>query len=462
MTDLPSQPDTVQAFRRVMACVEIGVMKGDRLIWLFVLLLVFSPLRAQQADTVYLRLSLQEARQVAVEHNRTLKNASVDVRKAEASRWQSIAGMLPQVTASLDYQDMLGYEIPFLLEGTGVEMHIAMPASGSFGLTAAVAFSGAQVVSACLGTIAMRMADITLLQTEQQISNQVRSIYYSILVMEETIDLLEKNLVNLEKLHALAQHSVEVGVSEQIEADQLAIQVATMKTTISTNRRSLELLYNSMRLQLGIAADTFIELTQHIDELVNVESALALLGEEFIIGNNYDYQLLQESVRQAKMQVDLNAWAYGPSLSAYYQYTAITYFGKQSGFNMTPPNMVGVSLSVPIFSSGKNFTAVKAAKFDYQKQLNTLADTEESLRIQHSQLRYNLASAYETYDTQRQNVEVTQRVFDNISDKYRHGYASSLELTDANTNLITAQSSYVQALLELVTAQIELEELLNR
>ncbi|MBR6083650.1 MAG: TolC family protein, partial [Salinivirgaceae bacterium] len=45
--------------------------------------------------------------------------------------------------------------------------------------------------------------------------------------------------------------------------------------------------------------------------------------------------------------------------------------------------------------------------------------------------------------------------------KYEQGVASSLEVTNAGTNLISAQSSYVQALMELVTAQIELEKLLN-
>ena len=315
-------------------------------------------LAQEEADTTRLVLSLDSARQVAMEHNRTLKNASLDVQKAEASRWQNIAGMLPQVNASLDYQNMLGYEIPFRVEETNMEMRIAMPASGSIGITAAVAFSGAQVVAANLGTIAMRMADITQRQTEQQIGNQVKNIYYSILVMEETIGLLEKNLVNIEKLHATTQRSVDVGVAEQVDADQLSIQVATMKTTISTNRRSLEMLYNSMRLQLGVPADTPLTLSQTIYELINIDNAVTLLGEEFVIANNYDYQLLQQSVEQARKQVKLNEWAYGPSLSAYYQYTARTYFGQESGFNMTPPNMIGVTLSVPIFSRGKNFTSV--------------------------------------------------------------------------------------------------------
>lgn len=410
---------------------------------------------AQDTVPTALVLSLEEAQNVAKEHNRTLKNASLDVQKAEATRWQTIASMLPQMNGSLDYQNMCGYKMS--LGG----MDIAMPPSGTIGITAALQFSGAQVVGAYLGTIAMRMSDITLKQTEQQIGNQVKSIYYSILAMERTVDLLEQNLKNLQTLYRTTQRSVEVGVAEQTDADQLSVQVATMETTISSTKRSLEMLYNSMRLQLGLEPERTISLSQTIDELINFENALSLLSQEFVIDNNYNYQLLKENVNLAKQQVHMKEWAYGPTLTAAYQYSAKKYFSDERTMNMTPPNAISISLSVPIFSSGRNFTGVKEAKLDYKKQLNTLADTEDGLRIQHSQLRYNLSSAYESFDTQKKNVEVSQRVFTNISNKYEHGLSSSLDVTNSGTNLIAAQSSYVQALLELVNAQIELEELLN-
>ena len=56
-----------------------------------------------------LSLTLEEAQQYAIEHNRTLANASIDIQKAQAARWQTIASMLPQVTASTCYSNMMGY-----------------------------------------------------------------------------------------------------------------------------------------------------------------------------------------------------------------------------------------------------------------------------------------------------------------------------------------------------------------
>ncbi|MDD2285136.1 MAG: TolC family protein [Paludibacter sp.] len=402
-----------------------------------------------------LSLTLQEAQQVALQHNRTLKNASIDVQKAEANRWQAIATMLPQINATVDYANMLGYKME--LFGSS----ISMPPYANLGITTSLTFSAAQLIGIEMNKIAVDMTDISLKKTEQQISNQVKTIYYSVLVMEETVQLLEKNLINLNNLLVHTQQSVAVGVMEETDADQLMVQVASMETNINATKRSLEMLYNSMRLLLGIDVNTKITLTQTIKDLINIEKAMNLLGDEFVLDKNYNYQLLKQNIALSEKQVEIKKWAYAPTISAFHQYSGKYYFSDEKTMNMTPPNMVGISLNIPIFSSGNKYKALQEAKFEHNKQLNILEDTKESLLVQHSQLRYNLSSSYESYNTQKKNIEVTQRVFDNISRKYEHGMVSSLDVTNTGTNLISAQSSYVQSLMELVSAQIALEELLN-
>ena len=222
------------------------------------------------------------------------------------------------------------------------------------------------------------------------------------------------------------------------------------------------MIYNSMRLQMNVGFDKEIVLTQTLDDLMDVEHSLDLLYDDFILENNFSYQLALQSTELYRKQKNLAGWAYGPTLSAFYQYTGRKYFSDEMTMNMTPPNMIGLTLSIPIFSSGRNYTSFQKAKLDYQKQLNTLENTKMALNIQHRQLKYNLSSAYERYQTQVKNVEVSQAVFDNIGKKYEFGHASSLDVTNAATTLITAQSTYVQAALDYVTAQIELEKLLNK
>lgn len=401
-------------------------------------------------------LTLQQAQEYALEHNRTLQNAAIDIQKAEAAKWKSIASLLPQVSASGDYSNYFGYRMEF------GGMSIAMPPYIQMGITTAMGLNGAQVVSLQLADISKKMSDISFKQSEQQVRDQVKVLYYSALVTEESLKLLEENLKSMNKLYEVSAKSVEVGVSEQTDADQLKVQVATMQNTISSTKRSLEMVYNSLRLQLCLDPTTEITLLQDLDNLVNAETVGEALNEQFDVERNYNWQLLKKSTDLTKKQIALTGWSNGPTLSVYHQYTGKQYFSDEMRMDMTPPNMMGISLKVPIFTFGATTMAIKDAKLAYKKQLNTLADTELALNVQHRQLVYNLTSAIEKYNTQKENVEVAKRVFDNIAKKYEHGVASSLDVTNSGTSLISAQSTYVQALLEMVNAQISLEQLLNK
>ena len=412
---------------------------------------------AQEADTNVLHFSLDEAMQYALDHNWDLQNSSLAVRQAEADRWGAVASMLPQVSGTLDYSNYMGYEMDL-----GGITSIAMPPYGSIGINASMSLSGAQIISALIGKVSVRMADVTYRQSQQEVAEQVRLLYFSALVSAQTVELLERNLVTVRKLHELSQKSVDAGVAEQVDADQILVQVATLETSINEARRGLEMIYNSMRLQMNVGFDKEIVLTQTLDELLDVEHSLDLIYDDFVLENNFSYQLVLQSTELYKKQKNLAGWAYGPTLSAFYQFTGRKYFSDEMTMNMTPPNMIGLTLSVPIFSSGRNYSSFRTAKLEYQKQLNTLENTRMALNIQHRQLKYNLSSAYERYQTQVKNVDVSQAVFDNIGKKYEFGHASSLDVTNAATTLITAQSTWVQAALDYVTAQIELEKLLNK
>ena len=451
-------------------------------------LMAFGLMAAAQEQPV-LRLSLAEAQQYAVEHNAAMQNADLDVKKAELSRWKTLSTMLPQVKAGFDYQNMCGYKMHFGGGGSmmsmmpdsitigGMTMPISFPSSGSetstsddgiamnpsgtFSITASIALTGAQIVGTMLQNIAMDMTDISRQQTEQTTRANVKNIYVSILAMEQTVGLLDSSLANLERLAATSQAAVNVGAAEQVDADKLQVQVAQLKSSINSTKRSLQMLRNSMLLQLGADVNAQLVLTSNIDELLSVDNATALLGRGFDITKNYSYQLLEQNEKLAEKNVTMAWMDFAPTLSAYYQYSNKTYFGRDEGFNMTPPNMIGASLSLPLFSSGTRAANLKSAKIDYQEALNNRQQAEDGLRVQYNQLCYDLASALETYDIQRRNIDVTQRVFNNITEKYNYGRASSLEVTNASTDIISAQSNYIQAVMNVISAQIALENLLN-
>lgn len=403
-----------------------------------------------------LMLSLNEAKQYAVEHNRTVQNAGLSVKQAEAARWQSIASMLPQVSGSLGYTNMCGYEMS--LGG----MPIPMNPTGDLGIQASMTIGGQQIVGSLISDLAIEMQDVAKSKTVQAIEANVTNVYVNILATQETVELLRKNMVNLETLYKMTENSVKVGAAEQIDADQLSVQVASMESAINTTDRSIEVLKSTLQLLLGVDAKTEIILTNKLDEILNEEEAMKLLSSELVLEDNYDYALSKKQAELAKKQVTLKAMEYVPSVTGFYQYSAKTYFGEAEGMNMTPPNTVGVTINVPIWSSGVRAAGVTEKKLAYKAAQNSLADTEDQLRVSDRQYRYDLVSAYDNYKIQKRNIEVTQRVFDNMAKKFEYGYASSLDVTNTSTNLISAQQNYIQALTSMVNAHINLKNLLNK
>ncbi len=401
-----------------------------------------------------LSLSLEEAQDYAIKSNRSLRNADLAVQEAYAQRWQTIAAMLPQADASWTYSSMCGYKMNF--QG----MEISMPDYSTTGVKASVGISGQAIVGALLNNIAIDMQKINKEQSEVNLRASVKTSYASVLVLQDVVALLDSSLQNVEQLAEMTQRSVDVGAAEQTTADQIMVRVNTLRNNINSNKRSTLLALNSLKVLLDVPVETELTLTTSLDDMLSAEAVLKLLGEDFIPQRNLSYQTLEKNVELAKTNVHMAGWAYGPTVGVGYQYSNQHYYAE-GGFRMTPPHAVSVTVSMPLWSSGKRAAGVVEKKIALEEARNTFAETADNLDIQNQQLRFNLQNSFETYTTERENMDVTQRVFQSTTNKFNHGATSNLELVNASNDLITAQSTYVQAVLTLVNAQAELEKFLN-
>jgi outer membrane protein TolC len=405
-----------------------------------------------------LQLSLQEAQNHAVESNRSLKNASLAVQEAYAQRWQTIASMLPQVDGSYAYSNYCGYSAT--LSMGGMEVPVSMPNVGALGVTASMGLNGQGIVGALLNNIAIDMKKIALEQSESELRGNVMSSYVSVLALQSITELLDSTLLNIQGLEQMTQSAVDAGAAEQTSADQIRVRVNTLKNSINQQKRNIELAFTSLKVLLDVPVETELVLTDKIDGILSAEKVLALLGENFIVENNLNYQLLSKNVELAKRNVHMAGWAYGPTVAVAYNYANQQYYGE-GGMRMTPPNLIQVSVKMPLWSSGKRAAGVVEKKIAYEEAKNTLSETTDQLAIQYRQLCFNLTNAYETYLNEKENIEVSKRVFNSATEKFKYGASSNLELTNASNDLINAQSSYVQAMLSLMNAQVELDKFLN-
>jgi len=122
-----------------------------------------------------------------------------------------------------------------------------------------------------------------------------------------------------------------------------------------------------------------------------------------------------------------------------------------------PSSLVGMQLSVPIFASGQRYTNIQKAKIELEKARNYKEMVSDQLNMQDKQLRYNLENANHQYRSQKDNVEVSKRVYSSIENKFKQGMASSLDLTQANNLYLQAENNYISSLINLLQTKLALE-----
>jgi outer membrane protein TolC len=207
-----------------------------------------------------------------------------------------------------------------------------------------------------------------------------------------------------------------------------------------------------------VDVESGIKLTDNLDGILLQIDFEATLAEQFDMKENIDYQMMNTRQLMSKKQIDLEKMNYLPTISGFYNRTQKI---LRPDFDMTPPNLIGLQMNLPIFSSGSRKSKLDQARINYETVRNEMALLTDQLLIQEKQYRFNLSSGLEQYKSQKENVEVSQRVYNSINLKYQQGLVSSLDLTTANNNYLQAESSYINALIQLLNAQLDLDKLLS-
>ncbi len=424
-------------------------------ILLIIFLAGYNRIHAQEELT----LSLEDAQGYAIEYNKTLKNAGLAIDAAKKAVMETMAMGFPQVDANIDYTNFLGAEIE--MKFPGAEQPIRIPFKPTSNLSISVGqliFSGSYIVGLQTARIYRDLTESSYEKTELDIKQQVAGSYYTVLISEQLHEIIMQNLDNIKDVYNKTNAMYAVGMAEITDVDQMAVQVTYLENAAKSAERQIELAYNLLRIQLGVEAETVINLTGSLDEILAQIDFGTILTEPFDLKQNLDYQIMNSQQLISQKQVEMEKMSYLPTVSGFYSRTEKI---LRPDFDMTPPNLIGLQMSIPIFSSGSRKARLDQAKINYETTLNTKSLLSDQLLIQEKQYRYNLSNALEQYESQKENVEVSKRVYDNINLKYQQGLVSSLDLTTANNNYLQAETNYISSLMQLLNAQLALDKLLN-
>ena len=426
-----------------------------RIFFISVLFLSVLSLQAQEP----IELSLDSAVNYAVAHNKILSNSRYAIDKSSQKIKETISQGLPQVSASLDYNNFLGAEAELKLNPMAPPVVIEFNPTSNFKASAGqLIFNANYIVGVQLAKLAKTITEKSYQKDELNVKEQTYQAYYMILAMQRILDKLKENYKNAQSIYENTNNLAKVGMIEQTDAKKLSVMVTSVGNAVKSTERQVELGYNLLRFQLGLPAEQEILLTTSIEDIATKYYILNNPTDTFNIQNNIDYQLISMQGDIAKKSINMAKASYLPSLIAFYSYTKQI---KEPNFNMTPEHVAGLQLNVPIFAGGLRKSKLSQAKIDFDISENTKDLLTDQLTLQEKQLRYNYNNLLEQYISQKDNVKIAKEVLDQINLKFKQGIISSFDVTGANNDYLTAETELTKTILNLLNAELALKKLNN-
>ncbi len=465
-----------------------------KIIIIILLLLNIHVIKAQEEAYSF---TLNEAIDFALENNRIAKNAARDIDAAEKLKWETTAIGLPQINASVDYQNWLKQQvslfpseifdphsqirdldkyynispnpnnpIPNAPEGFipvkfGTEQNIRATATLS-----QLLFDGSYLVGLQSAKVFLEISINAKEKTDLEVRKAVISTYSNVLLTEESIVILENNKSALQKNLNETTKIYENGLAEEESVEQLQITLSNINNALFKAKR-LKLIADQMfNISLGLDVKTPVLLTEELEELVFKNINLNLINDPSEVSNNVDFKIAQNDKESKELMLKLEKSKYLPNLTAFINggYTANSdaFTFAQSNQKWFGSSLFGVSMNIPVFSSFGRNAATQRAKIELDKAEENLTETEQQLLLEIAATKSDYEFAIQQYQTSKQNLNLAERIEKKNQTKYFEGISTSFDLRQAQMQLYSTQEEYLSAMIDVINKKAALETVLNK
>ena len=417
------------------------------------------------------KFTLASAQEYALDHAYGVQIAELEIQRARQIYLQNLAIGLPQASASGQY--IYNVELGALVtdfDGNGVleELVFGTDYQAQGGLVVnQLIFDGSYVVALMAAKVLKESADIGMDQSKASLKREVAKAYHLALLSEESVEVLKANKGYLADLAEEMKKMNEAGMVSKADADQMMLNYNNVENALRYTEGQSNVAKMLLKLQMGYPVQQELLLADKMEDLVvNAAAASTLTTVGFDPTKSVDYLGMANQVEGAKLQVLNKQLAYLPSIGVSYQ-NNIQYMSSESNIFGDaavdiPSSLVAGSVSVPLFSSGNGRAQVQEAKIQREQAMIGLQQLEEGLIMQHGALVNEFHQGIANFLAQKENVALAKRIRDQRRKEYDEGLASSMELTQTETQYQEALQAMFMAAQNALDKKSELEYLMTK
>ena len=428
-----------------------------------------------------LKLTIEQAKTFALQNNRTVQAAKIDITIADKQIWEVISAGLPQINFAANYQHQ--FTVPQLSFGSYFDVN-SLPPTGyltkadidnaykpmdpvSLGVAnnttfdatlSQLIFSGEYIVGLQATKVLREVSANALVKTEDMTKEAVSTTYYLVLVLQENEKVLNNSLKYTEQTYSEMQKMNQQGLNEETDVDQMQISRSNIKTLLTSTVSQKDVAIKLLKYQLGIAFEQPVELTDSLPRLIDEGNIQYMAAPQFNVKNNIDYKIVSNQENLSLLSLKREKSRYVPTVTSFYRHQEQT---NRPQFNFAVKDLLGVSLNVPIVTSGMRSSRVGQAKFALERSRLNKDNTEQGLILEYETAQSDYRTAFSNYTINNESMQLSKKVYDRTLIKYQEGISSSFELTQNIGLFLTAETKYYYSVMSLLNAKARLDRILG-
>lgn len=401
-------------------------------------------------------LNLADVIELSMCNNPNTRQAWLSTKVGETAYKASLAGYYPQLSANASYQKSKSND--YVVDPDG-EVSRGKVAEAGLSLSWLLYDFGKREAGVEKTFQSMNSTKFQYNDTLQQVAYDTIVAYYDALSAVEELAAVKANEEASLKSFELASKKFELGMSSK--ADTLQTETTYGETQLATTRQEQVVRNANAKLakMLGLPPSQEIKLApsfanasdevidKSVEELVNIAMA-----------KRPDLQAKMASVKASYAGVRSASATYYPTVSA---------FGSKTWDDVTDPKfnslssdkdgyVVGVKVSMPIFTGFENTYSLRNAKYQY-------AAEKEALQALQQDVELGVVNAYNQYKTSVKSLSIAKKLFESAVENekvalgsYKAGKGDIISLMEAQSKLLSARKELISSQYGLYTSKIAL------
>ncbi len=423
---------------------------------------------AKANDT--LKISLKQAIEIGLSKSPTIKIADKQLQRVDYSNKEKMAALYPNISASGSYQRALKKQRMFFsfpgmpANPDGIEVGQDNTFVG--GLSASLPIVSPTLWATLkMNEVDLQMANETARSSELNLINQITKAYYTILMMQDSYSVFERNYKNTEASTRIIFDKYKLGSVSEFEWLRADVQLRNALTNTISAESAVDMSKLQLVTLMGIDLSTNIKLEGKLSEYEQALYGEMLKVDTTKLGDNTDLKQFDLRLELMKKSLEVQKSTWLPTLagSINYQYMSMANDDiALANYTWFPTSNAAISLSIPIFQGGAKHFKSKQLKLQMEEMNLQKINLKKNLELQANMYVDNMKKSIDKIQSNKKGLVQAEKAVSISRKMYEEGVATFLDLSNSELNLLQAGLSYNQSIYDFISAKADLEKLLGK